>query len=324
MGEKIYPYAVSNIKAIENRMFDMQKYVQLAESKSPDDALKILLDAGLGKNPVESPRDFSNLLGEEMVKTFELVRELLADEDFSYIFKYKKDYQNFKVLAKQELGNINGEKFLVSGGTLDIEVVKKAFVDRNFKDFPPIMEKYIEKAFSDYAISKKGQDIDVALDHGVYASMIEGAKNYGSEYLIEFVEAMIDTTNMKSFLRILHMKKTVEDFKNVYIEGGYLDIIVFQNAFKEDTPDKAFRTTKYGDICENHMSEGTVSFEKACDNFMMDFAKTAKYMSLTLEPVVAYVYAKELESKTLSIIMTSKLNDIDVDIIKERLRDAYV
>ncbi|MFR2550514.1 V-type ATPase subunit [Clostridioides difficile] len=39
---------------------------------------------------------------------------------------------------------------------------------------------------------------------------------------------------------------------------------------------------------------------------------------------MAYLYAKESEIKTIRIILTSKLNNIDADTIKERLRDAYV
>ena len=49
-----------------------------------------------------------------------------------------------------------------------------------------------------------------------------------------------------------------------------------------------------------------------------------KFKPLTLEPLIAYLYAKESEIKTIRIILTSKLNNIDADTIKERLRDAYV
>ena len=72
------------------------------------------------------------------------------------------------------------------------------------------------------------------------------------------------------------------------------------------------------------MSQGFTVFEKLCDNYLMDFVKDAKLKSLTLEPLVAYLYAKETEMKSVRIILTSKLNHIDAQIIKERLRDAYV
>jgi len=43
-----------------------------------------------------------------------------------------------------------------------------------------------------------------------------------------------------------------------------------------------------------------------------------------MEPMVAYIYARETEVKTVRIIMSGKINGIEADIIKERLRDAYV
>ena len=59
-------------------------------------------------------------------------------------------------------------------------------------------------------------------------------------------------------------------------------------------------------------------------HFIMSYIKDAKYKSLTMEPMVAYIYARETEVKTVRIIMSGKINGIEADIIKERLRDAYV
>ena len=49
----------------------------------------------------------------------------------------------------------------------------------------------------------------------------------------------------------------------------------------------------------------------------------AKYKTLTPEPVAAYILAKETEAKCVRIIMTCKLQDIDPETIKERVREAY-
>ena len=76
-------------------------------------------------------------------------------------------------------------------------------------------------------------------------------------------------------------------------------------------------------ICENGAliidESGNIVFSD-----IMDYVKSAKYIALTLEPLIAYLHAKETEIKTVRIIMTSKINDIDSDTIKERVREAYV
>ncbi len=96
-----------------------------------------------------------------------------------------------------------------------------------------------------------------------------------------------------------------------------------KTAFNAENPASGFKGTYYEALCES-MAKGFTAFEKQCDDYLMLFVKDAKYISLTLEPLVAYIYARETEVKTVRIILNSKVNNIDPDVIKERLRDAYV
>ena len=52
--------------------------------------------------------------------------------------------------------------------------------------------------------------------------------------------------------------------------------------------------------------------------------KDAKYKTLTPEPVMAFILAKETEAKCIRIILTCKLHNIEPSIIKERMRESYV
>ena len=81
--------------------------------------------------------------------------------------------------------------------------------------------------------------------------------------------------------------------------------------------------TGYGRLCDS-MELGFTAFEKACDDYLTEYVKEAKYKTLTPEPVAAYILAKETEAKCVRIIMTCKLHNIDADTIKERVRGAYV
>lgn len=56
----------------------------------------------------------------------------------------------------------------------------------------------------------------------------------------------------------------------------------------------------------------------------MKFIKEAKLITKGLEPVLAYMYAKESEIKQVRTIMVGKLNNISKEVIRERLRDGYV
>ena len=66
------------------------------------------------------------------------------------------------------------------------------------------------------------------------------------------------------------------------------------------------------------------SLDIFCDNYIMKYMKEAKLKSLTIEPIVAYTYAKQTEFKNIRIIFTGKLNNINSEKIKEILRESYV
>ena len=56
----------------------------------------------------------------------------------------------------------------------------------------------------------------------------------------------------------------------------------------------------------------------------MDMMREAKFIPFGVEPLLAYIYAKETEIKVVRIIMVGKLNNISGEVIRERLRDIYV
>ena len=50
----------------------------------------------------------------------------------------------------------------------------------------------------------------------------------------------------------------------------------------------------------------------------------AKYVAFGEAPLVGYLAAKETEFTAVRIIMTGRLAGLPADIIRERLREAYV
>ena len=57
---------------------------------------------------------------------------------------------------------------------------------------------------------------------------------------------------------------------------------------------------------------------------MIDYMKSAKRVTFGVEPLVAYLFAKENEVKQLRIILVGKNNGMDGELLKRRLNIAYV
>ena len=65
-------------------------------------------------------------------------------------------------------------------------------------------------------------------------------------------------------------------------------------------------------------------FEKDCDDAVLDEVRRAQCVAFGEAPVIAYLAAKEAEILAIRIILTGRLADLAPDIIRERLREAYV
>jgi len=325
MAEKTYNYAVARIRVLEKYLLNKQTLNNMVEAKTPEDALKVLKEAGYGDGTEnDTVHGYEKLLSKEVKKTYALMEELVPKEKMFDVFLYKNDYHNLKVLIKQEVSGVSGEKYLLDNGTISLETLKECLLERRFTDLPVIMAKSIEQTLDSYSRTQNGQVIDIILDKAVYEQMSTTAKETKNNFIIKLVQIMVDITNIKTFLRIRAMKKDYELFTSAFLEGGDVKIGAFIDAFKAEQPASVFYSTKYGDLCEEGFSKSFTEFEKICDNFLINYIKAAKYIHLTIEPLVAYLFAREAEIKMARIIMTSKINKIDTEIIKERLRESYV
>ena len=321
--EKLYPYAVAQVRMFERNLIDEKTLMRMAEAKTAEEAMRILSETGYCQESM-TEKNFESILSSQLEKAYKEILELVPEENFLDVFLYKNDYHNLKVLIKEEISGKSSEKFLIDGGTIDVKTLKNIFLNRSYESLPWEMAQAVKEAFENYAKTSNVREIDTALDKAAFKSMKITADNSGIDFIKNYVTYLSDTTNLKIYLRIRKLGGYFEMFEKMFVEGGELDLTVFRNALNQESLSAGFKGTRYYDICESGMNEGFTAFEKLCDNFIMDYMKNAKYMSLTAEPMAAYIYAKETEVKAIRIVLISLINKIDVSLIKERLRDAYV
>lgn len=321
---KIYPFAVASVRSMENALLSKQKLMQMAEAKSAEEALRILSDSAYGKTQIKDVHEFEKMIGNHMEETYGAVAGLIPAETFIDIFLYKNDYHNIKVLIKEEVSKVSGKNFLIKGGTISLESLRKNLRERNYVELPNIDGAAVEEAVSMYAKTKNGRYIDTILDKACFTSMAKAAKKLDNAYVSKYVLMLADITNLKTFLRIKQMEREFSIMEESYVAGGSVSLETFGRAFRSESPVSVLKETPYGTLCEEFMALGFTLFEKACDDYLMAYIKDAKYKTLTPEPVMAFILAKETEAKSIRIIMTCKLNSIETAIIKERVREAYV
>jgi V/A-type H+-transporting ATPase subunit C len=65
-------------------------------------------------------------------------------------------------------------------------------------------------------------------------------------------------------------------------------------------------------------------FDRLADDFVLDYVRGAKLISIGIEPLVGYMMAKENEVKIVRIILAGKLAGLSSETIRKRLRQSYV
>ena len=320
-NRKIYPFAVAAVRSMENNLITRDKLMQMADAPTAEDALRVLTESGYGELAPGQIHDFETLLSNHLENVYKSLMGLIPEEKLIDVFLYKNDYHNIKVLIKQELSGTDGDAYLVNGGTIPVEKLKEAFAERKFTDFQEIDGKAVDEAMEAYAKTKDARYIDLILDKACFETMHSFAKKTKNDYIIGYIERLADVTNIKTFVRVKRLGKSFKLFEEAFVPTGSLDMDAFRRADESDNPEGALG---FGEICADCMKVSFTEFEKNCDDYLMSYVKDAKYKALTPEPIVGYILAKETEVKCVRIIMTCKLNNIDSETIKERVREAYV
>ena len=259
--ERIYPFAVASVRSMENKLLTKQKLLQMAEAKDAEEALRFLQDSDYGKTQIGDVHEFETMIQANLEEAYQAMGKLIPNEVFMDIFRFKNDYHNVKVLIKEEISKVNGRKFLIQGGSIPVEDLRKFFRERNYMEMPCIDEKAVEEAIELYAKTKNGRYIDTTLDRACFRVMSDAAEKLGIPYVATYVRKLADITNLKTLYRIYTLKRTEQELTEGLVPGGEISTEALLHAFKSDNVAAALKETGYGRLCDS-MELGFTAFEK--------------------------------------------------------------
>lgn len=310
-----YAYAVAKVRAVETRLLDRLKLYRMAEAANLDEAVKILRESGYeGDDPEQ-------MLTDELAKTYAFLREISPSKETFDIFLVKNDYHNIKVILKAEFLGKNYDFLLTESGRIGARKMKNAVENRAMKGFSPIMTEAVEKAVELFEKTGDPQLCDLELDRAAYREMHNLAEKSGSAYVQDIVSVMCDLANILIFVRVHRMGKGTDFLLRSLLDGGTVKREEFVRAAAGSLSD-ILSGTKYAELSE--YGDNISELEKQTDSFLIRYIKKAKYVAFGIEPLVAYLLAKQNEIKLARIILTGKKNGLPPEVIKERLRESYV
>lgn len=327
-----YVFASSRVRSMERYQLTKDDAEMMSESRTPEDALKILYDLKYGEEEdTLDLRNFEDILSKELQKAFSFIIDIAPDKEEIYPLLYPYDYHNLKVLLKAEFLGSQFPEYLIDIGTISPENLEEYVRERDFVQTSDLMKNAVLESIDVFARTQDPQVIDVILDKACFKEMLEKAKLTDNEFLIGYVKLLIDITNLKTFVRVREMGKPWDFFNSIFVEGGKIQDKLFISGYDEAYESFGEKMIPYG--LSKAMIEGGLALketgrftvlERLCDNALMDYVKDAKFVSFGLEPLLSYLIAKEIEIRTVRIIMTGLLQNLPKESITERVRDTYV
>lgn len=327
-----YQYPCAVIRGNELTLLNASDLNRVAEADTMQAAMSMLHEFGYGDGKeLENPRDFELALSAEQQRVAELVLSIVPEREELEFLQFPVDYHNAKVILKAEALETDPTVCLLSGGRVEGVELAVMVKERNFMFTPEVLRDAILETVEAYGKSRDPQEIDILLDRACYAEMLQGAREAGNDFVIGYVQLLIDILNVQSFVRVKQIGKPVEFLAKVFLEGGRIDLTTLMELYGVGYQQIGERLDLYGfgEIVGRGAAAAAADgsfalMEKLCDNLKIRYVQGAKFVTAGVEPIAAFYVAKEMELKNLRMVLTGKLVGIPEETLKERLREAYV
>ncbi len=332
LSDTIYAYAVGRVRALETRLLERSRFERMIDAASVEEALKVLAESDYANavSELADIHEFEEMLTAAMQECIELLLNISPKPEEIAIFSLRFDIHNLKVLLKAKFLGIKSD-LLINAGTLALDDLQYAVSEEYYRDLPPSMRFAVEKIHEDFLLNRNPQVIDLLLDAVLYEQLIAAAEKMGSSFLKQLFIKQIDLTNLKSLIRVKRMGFDRDFLKKVLLPHGSIAIDRLTVSLEEpyEALINTLAMTEYAELAGEGVREWlekqTASrLEKLADDYITAYLKRGKWTAFGVEPLVGYLWAKEIEIKNIRLVLVGKINKLPAEAIRERLRNVYI
>jgi len=306
--------AVGKVRALESELFSPGDWERLLSAKSISDFFRLLIDTPYGRiiSPEDILENFQVKLIQEFFIEMEELDKLCPEDSFLSYFRYKVDLGNIKRVLYGLLSNKSIS--LYKGGILPIEFleeVKKSKDINSLKTLPYpwsiIKDVDLEPIFWTYY-----------LEQAYFNGLLELSKNYGYELLYKLITTEIDLENFKMALRI-KISNYPERYEDFFYSGGNIDIELFKKLLGLPLKEWADNNLVEALAIREYINNPT-GLEKIIDEKLIDLLSVSKYTAFGYEPVLSYLFRKEIENKNISFLFSGFSYGLSSHILRGGIR----
>jgi len=329
-----YAYATARIRAREQKLLSRNKLERLFEIKDYSDAAKIMIESGYGSEQADSRKSgaerLDDILSAELEETYGLVVGMVPDPRVIDLFRKRYDYLNAKLIIKAEALKLDIGAALSKLGTIGPVKLQKLILGRKLTELPEVLGEAILESLEAFNASGDPQMIDFLMDKACFRDMAADAKASEDPFLVKLTDIFTDMSNLRILIRSRLLNKPDDFISKAWINGGSFSGKLYESMENKGL-DKLFEVLKSlgqeklgAELSEAiGKPDGISEVEKILDDYVMNFLKQGKFVTMGIEPVIGYLLFKETEIKNARLIITGVMNKIPRETIRERLRLGY-
>lgn len=317
-----YIFEVARIRCIEKKLLDKAFFEVLINAGSYEEARKLLEEKGY-ENITEA-KTIDELINKENKKTWKLVNELTPDAKDLICFKIEADLNNIKAAIKKDFVKTKEGRYYFENGTVSATLFDQTANSKNYNRLPNYKDT-IKEADKILVETRNGQEADVYIDSELLRLFKILKDNTRVPVIKKYLEYRLACADILITYRGILTKKDKEFYERSLGELDSLSkhmLIRSANEGRESLFTYLEKTEYKDAVAELKKSVG--NFEKWFDNKIIDLIKDEKYESFSIGPVFAYIIARQMELKTVRIILSGKECALSSDDIKLKMRETYV
>lgn len=326
-----YLFASSRIRALENGLIGQDRLERLLNAEDLTRAIDLLEDFGV--TPVKDGN--GRFLREETLSNrsrtaYREVEEITENAAFADVLRYPYDCNNIKAVMKCAKRGVNPDGMLFDFGTIPVETVRAAQQTHAFERLPEPFASAAKEAQEAFSAGGNPQSVDLILDRACFAAMRKTAKQTGNSFICSYVEQKADFTNLLVCIRLLRMKSGEPGkmmLGNALLEGGTLSDRLLTEWYEKGEAylwERLAYTPYQKFAAEAGISASLTIVERAADNALLEFVRTAKMIPYGMEVIFGYLVAVEYEVRNLRILLSGIEAGLGRTLIRERIRKNYV
>ncbi len=329
-----YSYPNARIRAMEARLFNEQKFNELAESKTLNNFIINLEDSDykdyLANLPSYDAESIERALDTAFADIYSLMFKILPKRvnPFFKLLLQEWDIRNISSIVKAKISGEPAVNYITELGTMVPKI--KAMADaKSMEEILVILEgTEYEEIYQRLLLGEISVDeFETQLYRMHYMKLLDYASSRKDEEKIileEFVNLRIDKLNILTILRAKAHNLKADVVKSFLIPGGTINKKILETLLNVEDLSMALAeldSTKYGGIIKNVREEIETDLSvlgREFDRYIRDRLKElTRFYPLSVAIPLNFILQKEVEIKKLKAI--AKL--IEDDIFPEKIKE---